>query len=427
MRKSLRVNKAHAVVGIRATSDRAIRRCARTDDKRQFFLLELSRELSPIIAGEPIGHMARKKLIRRLPPLPAKLLRAKDHKTGVLVDVLRRYTVLNQREEPQMFHTVRAVAKHFHVPISLALRVYEQLETEGLLVRIRGSKTLLQGRSSGRHFSVLGFIGMPAAMSAFVAYQDYRMFFVRVRRELRLRGFAVAMVLFEPRDVKTGQLLAWIEKHDFDTVLWYQPDTTVREIVARLKDAGIQIVGIADVGLPAIRCRYEIRRESAIKTLLHDWHTRSGIKTIGVVRGSGAFAEKEQMLEALIVEEGLTCEFLDAISRRPETFLDESCKRKDTGLIFPSRVASVFAFRAPEALMTAMNRCRVAFTGGPPTVPFAPLIDVPADLVLVDWQLIAEQIVSDLISKDAFDRGETRAFDAKAVLHAPLNQYAQSL
>jgi hypothetical protein len=31
---------------------------------------------------------------------------------------------------------------------------------------VRGSKTLLQGLSSGRHFSVLGFVGMPAATSS---------------------------------------------------------------------------------------------------------------------------------------------------------------------------------------------------------------------------------------------------------------------
>jgi hypothetical protein len=371
--------------------------------------------------------MARKKLRRRLPALPAKLLRARDHKTGVLLDVLRRYTVLNQREEPQVFHPVRTVAKHFDVPVSLTARVYEQLENEGLLTRIRGSKTLLQGRSSGRHFSVLGFVGMPGAMSAFVAYQDYRMFFVRVRRELRLRGFAVAMVLFEPRDTRSGQLLAWIEKHDFDTVLWYQPDTPAREIIAKLSDAGIEVVGVADGRLPAIRCRYEIRREPAIKTMLHDWKTRGTIKTIGVVRASGASGETEQTLETLIEEEGLACEFLDARSKRPEAFLDENCQRKHMGLILSSRVASLFAFRAPEALMNAMNRCRIAFTGGPPTMPFTPVIDAPADLVVVDWQLAAEQIVSDLVSKSAFDRARVTAFEAQAVLHAPLNQYAQSL
>jgi hypothetical protein len=371
--------------------------------------------------------MARKKLTRHLPALPAKLLRAKDHKTDLLLDILRRFAVVNQREQPQTFYPVREVAEHFGVPVSMAARVYEQLENEGLLTSIRGSKTLLQGRSSGRHFSVLGFVGMPAAMAAFVAYQDYRMFFVRLRRELRLRGFAVAMVLFDPRDVRSGQLLAWIEKHDFDTVLWYQPDTISREIIAKLSDAGIPVVGVADGRLPAIRCRYEIRREPAIKTILHDWNTRGAIKTVGVVRGTGPSAATEQTLETLIEEESLACDFLDARSKRPEAFLDQNCQRKHTGLILSSRVASFFAFRAPEALMNAMTRCRMAFIGGAPTIPFAPTMDAPADLVLVDWQVIAEQIVTDLISKTAFDRAESTVFEGQAVLHAPLNHYAQRL
>jgi hypothetical protein len=371
--------------------------------------------------------MARKKLTRRLAPLPAKLLKPKDHKAGLLLQILRRFSVINQREEARIFYTMRQVADHFGVPISTVARVFEQLEDEGLLTSIRGSKTLLQGRSSGRHFSVLGFVGMPAALSAFVTLQDYRMFFVRVRRELRARGFAVAMILFEPRDAKSGRLMARIEKHDFDTILWYQPDITIRETAAQLSDAGIKVVGVSDMGLSAIRCRYEIRREPAIKAILDDWHTRSGIKTVGVVRGSGASPETEQMLEALIEADDLRCQFLDAASHRPQTFLDENCKLKDTGLIFPARVASAFAFRAPEPLMNTMHRCRVGFTGGPPSIPFAPIVDAPADLVIVDWQLIAEQIVSDLISKRAFDRAETTAFDAQAVLQAPLNQYAQSL
>ena len=74
-----------------------------------------------------------------------------------------------------------------------------------------------------------------------------------------------------------------------------------------------------------------------------------------------------------------------------------------------------------------MSHSRVAFTGGPVSIPFAQVPDVSADLVVVDWQLVAEQIVTDLISKKAFDRAETTVFKAQAVLGAPLNQYAQSL
>ena len=74
-----------------------------------------------------------------------------------------------------------------------------------------------------------------------------------------------------------------------------------------------------------------------------------------------------------------------------------------------------------------MSRARVALTGGPVSIPFAQIPDVAADLVVVDWQLVAEQIVSDLTNRKAFDRAETTVFEAKAHLRASLSQYAQRL
>jgi hypothetical protein len=70
-----------------------------------------------------------------------------------------------------------------------------------------------------------------------------------------------------------------------------------------------------------------------------------------------------------------------------------------------------------------MSRARVLLSG-PVSFAFAQVPDVVADLVVVDWQLVAEQIVSDLISRKAFDRAETTLFEAKAHLRAPLIQYA---
>jgi hypothetical protein len=52
---------------------------------------------------------------------------------------------------------------------------------------------------------------------------------------------------------------------------------------------------------------------------------------------------------------------------------------------------------------------------------------VAADLVMVDWQLVAEQIVSDLINRKAFDRSQVTVFEAKAHLQAALSQHVQSL
>ncbi len=89
--------------------------------------------------------------------------------------------------------------------------------------------------------------------------------------------------------------------------------------------------------------------------------------------------------------------------------------------------ATMLAFRAPEALAKLMSRARVAFTGGPVSIPFAQVPDVAADLVVVDWQLVAERIVSDLINRKAFNSAGTTVFEAKSHLRAPLIQYAQRL
>lgn len=378
--------------------------------------------------------MARKKLAHRAPTLPGKaVLKGAVNKPARLLEVLRNVALENQRKEPQVFYPIRDVARHFRVPLSTVARVYDQLEQEGILVSVRGSKTLLQGLSSGRHLSVLGFVGLPALTPSFVTLQDYRTFFIRMRRELRARGFAVATVFYD-RDGPSrtgadqhGRLATRIDKYDFDTVLWHQPDRAAKEAVPLLKDSGMQVIGISDRAFPSIRCRYEVQREPAIMSILRDWRSNAGIESVIVVRGSQTSAQKEELLKNLLEEEGLSYEFRSAGDQRVRDFVESLGNDKHCGIIFPSLAAAFFAFRAPHALAELMMRVRVALTGGPVSIPFAQVPDVVADLVVVDWQLVAEQIVSDLISRRAFDRTETTALEAKACLRAPLSQYAQSL
>src|ERR1700757_4489754 len=200
--------------------------------------------------------MVRKKIAQGLPPLPSRLtFKAKKHKGAQLLEILRGVAIANQQEEPQVFYSIREVARRLGVPVSTVSRVYDALEEEGILVSVRGSKTLLQGLSGGRQLSVLGFIGMPALTSSFVTLQDYRTFFIRTRRELRTRGFAVATVFYDRSESETQRLLSRIDKYDLDTVLWPQPDRAAKETAPRLKDRGVQVIGVSDRGFPAIRCR----------------------------------------------------------------------------------------------------------------------------------------------------------------------------
>jgi len=372
--------------------------------------------------------MPRKKIARGLPPLPSRLnLKAKKHKGAQLLEILRGVAIANQQEEPQVFYSIREVARRLGVPVSNVSRAYDALEEEGILVSVRGSKTLLQGLSGGRHLSVLGLVGMPALTSSFVTLQDYRTFFIRTRRELRTRGFAVATVFYDRSESETQRLLSRIDKYDFDTVLWHQPDRAAKETAPRLKDRGVQVIGVSDRGFPAIRCRYEVQRESAIVSILQDWRGNAGITSAVIVRGVETSAAKEELLKTLLEEEGLAYEFKGAGGQRLGDFVHSLGGDKRRGIIFPSMAAAMFAFRAPEALVRLMSHARVALTGGPVSIAFAQVPDVAADLVVVDWQLVAEQIVSDLINRKAFERAATTVFEAKAHLRAPLIQHAQRL
>jgi hypothetical protein len=372
--------------------------------------------------------MARTKLAHIRPALPTRaILRGMKPKGAHLLEVLRGVALKNQREEPQIFYPIRDAAHHFHVPVSTVARIYDQLENEGILVGVRGSKTLLQGLNWGRHLSVLGFVGMPASTPSFVTLQDYRTFFIRTRRELRARGFAVATVFYHPDEGRQVGLAARIDKYDFDTVLWHQPDRAARKTVPQLRDSGVRVIGISDRDFPSIRCRYEVQREVAITSVLRDWRTRGGIKSVVVVRGIQTSAAKEELLKTLLEEEGLASEFKSAGEQRLVDFLESLAGDNRCGIIFPSKAAAMYAFRAPEALAKLMRRARVALTGGPMSIPFAEVPDVAADLVVVDWQLVAEQIVNDFISRKAFDRSGTTVFEGQAHIRAPLSQYAQSL
>ena len=86
--------------------------------------------------------MPRKKMARRLSPLPARVTFEAKNKGAQLLEILRGVAIANQQEEQQVFYPIREVARHLGVPVSTVSRVYDALEEEGILVSVRGSKTL---------------------------------------------------------------------------------------------------------------------------------------------------------------------------------------------------------------------------------------------------------------------------------------------
>jgi hypothetical protein len=373
--------------------------------------------------------MARKKVSRALAPLPSKrALEKAHHKTETLTTILRDVAVKNQQEQPRAFHSIRAVATHFGVPVSTVSRVYRTLELEGLLSRVRGSKTLLQGLNFDRQLKVRAFVGFPASVSRFVTLQDYRTFLIRIRRELRLRGFAAATAFFEPAEAGTEVLAKRFKAYEVDTVIWFQPGKEAAVTALHLADMGIRLLGVSNDTTCNIPCRYQVRRESAIRTLLENWKTQKPDRVTVVESKDQRSAILDETLHGILDELEIPWTVARYENQRSEAFVRELQRKKTGGILFcSSTIVSKFCFRAPNAVAELLKTQRVALINGPVSMPFARVPDVQVDLVTVDWQLVSERIVDDLIDQTAFQEPGPTSFEAEAQLRVPLSAFAQSI
>jgi len=373
--------------------------------------------------------MPRTTISRALGPLPSKRgLEDAQYKTERLVEILRGVANKNQREQPRTFYSVRDIAKQFRVPLSTVSQAYRHLEQEGLLNRVRGSKTILQGLHFDRQLSVRAFVGLPASLSAFVTIQEYRTFFIKIRRELRLRGFATAMAFFEKEEARTGTLTKRLKAYEVDTVLWFQPPREAKETALRLADMGIRLLGVAHDQFPVIPCRYELRKERAIRDLLVDWR-QQGTRHVTLAQWKDhRLPAVEETLHTLLDQLDIKSTAVTFQAQRNEAFLRTLENSNSTGILFCSPgLASRFSFRCPDELTELLQRNRVAFLNGPPSMPFAKVPDVEVDLISLNWQVVAEQIVNELITQAAFFRSGPTIFEAEAKLRVPLSEVAHHI
>lgn len=347
-------------------------------------------------------------------------------KSERLSEILRETARRHQTEKPQVFYALREVANRFNVSLSMVAAIYRQLESEGLLTRLRGSRTLLKGLATDRQLSVHAIVGLPMALSSFLTRQKFRMFFMSVRRELRRRGFMTAGLLYENTEARPDFLLERIRHCQVDTVLWYQPDHCARETARLLRDSGIRVIGIADGGLPMLPCSFEISREKAVSRILRDWKARGSIEAVDIVHVARRSAVEEERLESLLESFGLGCHFVEAGRSHCETLLQSLTAGEKRGIILLGEAAALVALREPNRLVELMSRRRVALVDGPLSFPFADASVARADLAVADWEAVANRVTDELLAGGPLAHSTT-VFDATAYIQAPISEFAQTI
>jgi len=373
--------------------------------------------------------MPRTRIYCHLGPLPQRAIRKPAHqKTDSLFQILRSLAVKHQREQPRVFYSLREVAEQFKVPVSSVAKVYCDLEREGLLNRVRGSKTFLQGRRYNRRLSVRALVGLPILFSNFVSSPDYRAFYNAIQSELWLRGFAPTVLFCRPNEITNGTLIDQVNSYRSDIIIWLSPGRNAKESLLRLTDMGIRVITVNQFQTPGRPSRYQLWRERGMEAVLREWKDRGAVRKVVVV-GSKAHrsAVTEEVL--LLVLEGLGIEFeIRSFNKEVGRCLRDLCRIKAQGVILPSAtVASMISFQSPDKLAELLRTQRVAFVDGPIDLPTARLATAPVDVVTFNWQAVAESIVNDLVTLAAFDATRHTIFHAEAHLRVPVSSFGDAI
>lgn len=373
--------------------------------------------------------MPRTKISRDLGPLPQRSIRKSAHqKSENLFQVLRSLALKHQREHPRVFYSLREVADQFSVPVSSVSKVYCDLEREGLLSRVRGSKTFLQGRRYNRRLSVRAIVGLPILFSNFISSPDYRAFYNSVQSELWLRGFAPTALFCRPTEITDGSLIERANSYGSDIIIWLSPSRIAKESLLRLTDMGIRVITVNQFQTPGRPSRYQLWRERGMEALLREWKEGGAIRKVVVVR-SKAYRSPVTEEVLLLVLEALGIEFeIRAFKEEVGRCLQSLCRDKGQGIILPNvTLASMISFQNPNKMAELLHSQRVAFVDGPIDLPTAKLATAPVDVVTFNWQNVAESIVNDLITLAAFDTTRHTTFHAEAHLRVKVSSFGDAI
>ncbi len=372
--------------------------------------------------------MRRKVPTLALPSLPKRLASKKtESRAQTLFRFLQKVGIANRKAQPQTFYSLREVAHNFSLPISMVRNVFVLLEEEGIIGRVRGSRTVLHGRKFDRHLYVRGVVGLPVSIFQFCAFADYRTFITQIRRQLRSRGFMPAAIFFERDEIKGNLIAQYLFEAKADSVIWFSPDRQARETLALLGDAGVRVTGVSDYVLPSMRCRYEIRRENALRSLVRAWLALGLTSTVVVSEARRRSAVDEERCLAASVDEKLPSEIMIIGESALKRAVGALSRRQNRGIFLTASAAAFCAARAPRVLWDLMQKRRVALVDGPVGLFFGDIPAAPVDIITVDWGALTSRIVDDLISQAAWEKKESLVFHAEAHLRVPLNRICHEI
>lgn len=348
--------------------------------------------------------MARKRILRNLPPLSETFkavpaFSESGNKQLNLLEELRRAAKRLRKRQSLPFYSMREVAEYFSLPLRTVALVYETLELEGILNRIRGSKTLLVGKTITPRMPVRGVVGIPIWLHALVVSPYSRALHVEMEERLRENGFVADFIFFRTEEIHEPDFTQRLLHHNLDQVIWHTPHPLASNVLLSLKDHGVQQIVIQSSESPT---------SIAVPTYLQDWQPAyremaktwraAGIKTV-IVPDPVYLPSKRaiKIFSSTLVRHGLKVELVEGSAAALHRKLFATRKKFNYGVAFMDQQgADTICNEEPVILEQVVSAFRVAFCRGPIRLPYFNHRPAKVDLIRFSPIEIADRVAQDL-------------------------------
>ena len=311
-----------------------------------------------------------------------------------------------------LFYTVRETAEYFGVSLWTVGAVYRRLEREGMIVRIRGSKTIIplqRGVFPQRH--VRGVVAVMVWLPGFLHVPDVREAVILVEERLRRVQFVADIVFYREEDKTDPALAARVIEHEPDCVLWFTPKGDDSAVIEAISDVGIRVVGIIDRPVATRAPQYVLSWRKGLRKALQAWRA-DGVRRVAVPVGLRRETTCTHVLEEEAGRLGLTVENHLWLGKDIAGYVAALTARADTGLVldddlWSGRLCSLW----PEQAVRLLSGRHVLTPRALP-IGRAAVGDGHTQALVMPWKTVIDRIVGDLTSGKLYGDFRRVVFEA---------------
>jgi hypothetical protein len=326
------------------------------------------------------------------------------NRASLVLGLLRRTAVEHRESTGRPFYSIRTVARHFNLPSTTVIRLYDQLKVEGVLGSVWGSKTIIEPLQIDRDIRLKAIVGLPVALSSFSVSSGYRRFFRLIQQALWKQRFGSRLIFHDNSFVESVNFTEALVDYGVDIVIWLTPPPKAFISVARLKDHGIRTILIIE-GMPLNGdAGYYVSRQNAVTEGLAYWK-KIGIHSVATISDRQSTSPNTQrMVQTALTDADISFAYYEPNVTTPHEHQPRT--NGVGGIVFTSNQS--FVRLANGGIHKLLGQNRVMLLDGEIDLPIGAPANRSFDVIEFDWAVVARRIVSDLVVGRSVSHTETQ-------------------